>query len=183
MAVLRPIGASHFPDFPGTMYAQGVAAKPKLTWYGVRTLFRLVAIGKPKAIDEHYDRMSTLVEDRVVLFRADSFDSAIRQAEIEASDYCKRSRFVNIYGQSVRTKLLRAVDAYSLPDDELSPGCEVYSSTAISPRSVSNAELVTERLGKVKGRSPKRYKFMDGEILKKALTTMQPPEAPRRRIR
>jgi hypothetical protein len=35
--------------------------------------------------------------------------------------------------------------------------CEVYSSTAISPRSVSSAALVTERFGKVEGRSPKRY--------------------------
>jgi len=165
------------------MYAQGVAAKSKLTWYGVRTLFRLVAIGKPKAIDGHFDPMSTLVEDRVVLFRADSFDSAIKQAEVEALDYCKRTRFVNIYGQSVRLKFLHAMDAYSLPDDELSAGCEVYSSTAISPRSVSNAVLVTERFGKVEGRSPNRYKFMDGEILKEALTAIKRTGAPPRRIR
>jgi hypothetical protein len=86
---------------------------------------------------------------------------------------------VNIYGQSVRLKFLHAVDAYSLPDDELSAGCEVYSSTAISPRSVSNAVLVTERFGKVEG----RYKFMDSEILKEALTAIKPTVAPRRRIR
>ena len=88
-------------------------------------------------------------------------------------DYCKRNRFVNIYGQSVRLKFLHAVDAYALPDDELSAGCEVYSSTAISPRSVSNAELVAERFGKVKGRSPNRYKFMDREILKDVLATIR----------
>jgi Domain of unknown function (DUF4288) len=165
------------------MYAQGVAAKSKLAWYGVRTLFRLMAIGKPKALDRHFDPMSTLVEDRVVLFRADGFDSAIKQAEVDALHYCKRTRFVNIYGQSVRLKFLHAVDAYSLPDDELSGGCEVYSSTAISPRSVSNAVLVAERFGEQEYRSPKRYKFMDGKILTEALTATKPADAPPRRIR
>jgi hypothetical protein len=57
----------------------GCGRETKLTWYGVRTLFRLMAIGKPKAIDRHFDPLSTLVEDRVVLFGADSFDSAIKQ--------------------------------------------------------------------------------------------------------
>lgn len=157
------------------MYARSVAAKSKLAWYGVRTLFRFVATGKPKAIDGHFDPMSTLVEDRVVIFKADSFDSAIKQAEREAMDYCNRNRFVNIYGQSVRLKFLHAVDAYALPDDELSAGCEVYSSTAISPRSVSNTELVAERFGKVEGRSPNRYKFMDGGILRDALAATGAP--------
>jgi hypothetical protein len=121
-----------------------------------------VAIGKPKAIDRHFDPMSTVVEDRVVLFRADNFDSAIKQAEVEALDYCNRTRFVNIYGQSVRLKFLGAVNAYSLPEDELSAGCEVYSATAITPRSVSNVKLVAELGGGRAWRKP--LQFMDGEI-------------------
>jgi hypothetical protein len=161
------------------MYPQDVAAKPKLTWYGVRTLFRMVATGKPTIIDEHFDPTSTLVEDRVVLFRTDSFDSAIEQAEGEALNYCTRTRFVNIYGQTVRLKFLRAVDAYSVANDEPSPGCEVYSSTSIYPRSLSNADLLAQRFPKEKGGSPNRYKFVDGAILKEALLSVKP----RRRTR
>ncbi len=139
-------------------------------WYGVRTLVRLIAVGRPKKTDKHFDPTSTLVEDRVVLFRADSFDSAIEKAEKEAQVYCRRTRFTNIYGQSVRMKFLRMVDAFSLLDDELVVGSEVYSSTTLVARSVSAAKLITQRYGDHKepgGGS--RYKFLDAKILGEAL--------------
>jgi hypothetical protein len=142
-----------------------------------------VATGKPKASDEHFDPTSTLVEERVVLFRASSFDGAIKQAESEALKYCNQVRFVNIYGQRVRLKFLRAVDAYSLAGDEPSAGCEVYSSTTICPQSVSNAELVAQRFPEEQGRSPERYKYMDGAILKEVLQIAKPRAARPRRTR
>src|SRR5580658_10992429 len=74
-------------------------AKDALDWYGTRTLFRLVATGKRNGPTKYYDANSTLVEDRIVLFRAKSFKDAIRQAEAEAKHYCKTTRFDNIYGQ------------------------------------------------------------------------------------
>ena len=55
---------------------------------------------------------STLIEDRVVLFQATDFDDAIKQAKTEARRYRKATRFVNIYGQSVRLKFLSATDAF-----------------------------------------------------------------------
>jgi hypothetical protein len=120
-------------------------------WYGVGTLVRLIATGKPKKTDKHFDPTSTLVEDRVVLLRADSFDSAIEKAEKEAQQYCRRTRFTNIYGQSVRMKFLRMVDAFSLPDQELVVGSEVYSSTTLVPHSLSDAKLVAQRFGDDEG--------------------------------
>jgi Domain of unknown function (DUF4288) len=129
-----------------TVYSDGVARK-KTGWYGVRTLVRLIATGRPKKTDKHFDPMTTLVEDRVVLFRADSFDSAIEKAEKEAQQYCRRTRFTNIYGQSVRMKFLRMVDAFSMLDHEPVVGSEVYSSTTLVARSVSDAKLIAQRYG------------------------------------
>ena len=69
------------------MYSGGVARKRR-GWYGVRTLVRLIAAGRAKKTDKHFDPTATLVEDRVVLLRADSFHSAIQKAEQEVQQYC-----------------------------------------------------------------------------------------------
>jgi hypothetical protein len=164
------------------LYGGFVAIKRKRSWHGVRTLFRLVAAGKPKTLDKHFDPTSTLLEDRIVLFQADSFDSAIQQAEADAQAYSKATQFKNIYGQSVRLKFLGASDAFCMVDHELSSGCEVYSSTAIVPRSVSNARLITERFGKAeKCGEPARYKFIDGKIRTEAFARSATlhPKAPK----
>ena len=159
-------------------YAELVARKRTDSWYGVRTLIRLTATGKPTMRDKHFDPDSTLVEDRIVLFKATSFEDAIQQAENEARQYCDAISFSNIYGQRVRLKYLGAVDAFSMLDHEPSSGCEVYSSTAIVAKSVSEARLTNERFGVRPDRgAPSRYKFLDAEILCAALK----PAAKRRR--
>lgn len=136
----------------------------------MKTLFRLVAVGKPKKLDPAFDPASTLVEERVVLFEGDSFEDAIRQAEDEANGYCARTQFVNIYGQSVKLNFLGAVDAYSISEVSPCAGTEVYSSTAIVARSVSNSHLVAKRFGKAEKRAADgRKKFVDGDILNLAL--------------
>jgi hypothetical protein len=136
----------------------------------VKTLFRLVAAGKPKKLDTAFDPASTLVEERVVLFEGDSFEDAIRQAEDEANRYCERTQFVNIHGQSVKLTFLGAVDAYSISEVNPCAGTEVYSSTAIVARSVSDSHLVAERFGKAEKRgADARKKFVDGDILSMAL--------------
>jgi Domain of unknown function (DUF4288) len=84
-----------------------VGAKSKKAWYGVRTLYRLAAEGAPKSRGGRYDPESTLIEDRIVVFQATTFDNAVAQAIKEARSYCKRTRFVNIYGQEVRMRFLR----------------------------------------------------------------------------
>ena len=161
-----------------------------MCWYGVRTLVRLIATGRPKKTDKHFDPTSTLVEDRVVLFRADSFDSAIEKAEREARQYCGRTRFTNIYGQSVRMKFLRKVDAFSLLDHEPVVGSEVYSSTTLVGRSVSDAKLVAQRFGDDEDPTEgSRRKFLDGKILGEALRQInesahdRAPRSPRRKAR
>jgi hypothetical protein len=146
-------------------------------WYGVRALFRLVAVGKPKWTDRHFDPASTLVEDRVVLFQATDFDHAIKQAEAEARRYCKTVKYTNIYGQSVRLRHLQAIDAFSMYDSPRAGG-EVFSSTAIVPNSLRDARVVTTWFGKKERlASRSRNKFIDGKILTKAFTAMRQSDA------
>lgn len=151
-----------------------MAAKKSTSWFGVRTLFRLVASGRPKWTDRYFDPASTLVEDRVVLFQATNFDDAIRLAEAEAKRYCKRTGYENIYGQSVRLKFLDVTDAFSMHDDVPGAGTEVYSKTAIVPSSIRDSRVVTMWWGK-QGRQAwqARNKFIHGKILTKALTAMK----------
>ncbi len=150
------------------------------SWYGVRTLFRLVAIGEPKWTDRYFDRAATLVEDRVVLFLATNFEDAIKQAGVEARGYCKATRYANIYGQSVQLRFLEATDAFSMHDNQPRAGVEVYSSTSIVPTSVRDAGVVTMWFGK-KERGPwqARNKFIDGKILTDALEAMKQADANR----
>jgi hypothetical protein len=133
----------------------------------------LTATGRPKNTDEHFDATSTLVEDRVVLFRADSFESAIEQAEKEAQQYCRQTRFTNIYGQSVRMKFLRIVHAFSMYDHEPVAGSEVYSCATLVARTVSDAKLIGQRFGgDDEDTVESRYKFLDAKILGEALRRM-----------
>ena len=119
----------------------------KATWYGVKTLFRIVAVGRPVTRDDAYDARVSLVEERVVLFKARSFSAAIRAAEREARRYA-RYRYVNPYGQSVVTRYLRACDAFELFDPP-GAGTEVFSSTEVISRRVSDRTVVNRRFGSI----------------------------------
>jgi Domain of unknown function (DUF4288) len=169
-----------------SMYAEAVPVRKTSGWYGVRALFRLIATGKPKWTDRYFDPNATLVEDRIVLFRARSFDDAIRQAEAEAKRYSNTTRFKNIYGQQVHLKFLRAIDAFhTFIEDQPLRGSEIYSKTEIVPKSVRDSVVVTDWWGSEE-RSDwgARHKFVDGKILMAALEVIRQQEAkPRPRAR
>jgi len=152
-----------------------VPSKKKTSWYGVRTLFRLLAVGKPKWTDRYFDPLSTLVEDRVVLFRAKDLDDAIRQAEEEAARYCKATRYENIYGQQVRLRFLRATDAFEMSvEGQPRSGSEVYSTSALVAKSVRDSRVIVSCWGKKERHDWRaRNKFVDAEILKEMLAVMK----------
>ena len=133
-------------------------------WYGVKTLYRTRAHGLPKSTDSAYDRAATLVEERVVLFKARSFQEAIRAAEREARAYARGDR-VNPYGQRVTMQYLGACDAFHLfypPVD----GAEVYSSTEVVPTAVRDVTIVKQRMGQVDTATglKRRRKFLNREF-------------------
>src|SRR6266404_8331606 len=109
-----------------------------ISWYGVKTIYRSRCSGKtsrPKG-----RTATTVVEERVVIFRARSFAEAIRKAEKEAKEYCNWE-YTNPFGQKVKTKYLGACDAFILFDPPKS-GTEVYSGmNAIDP-TISDAKVI-----------------------------------------
>jgi len=143
-------------------------------WYGVRTLYRLTARGKPEWRHKYFDARSTLVEDRIVLFRASSFGDAIAQAEKEARVHCRQNRFENIYGQTVRMRYLGAYDAFELFDKKILAGSEVYSSMELVPSAVRDSKVVTMHIRQDRSaRTPRRWKFIDGKILNEARAVLR----------
>jgi hypothetical protein len=117
----------------------------KATWYGVKTLFRTTAVGKAVRRDVAYDGSVSLVEERVVLFKAHCFDAAIQAAEREARRYA-RLRYVNPYGQRVVTRYLGACNAFELLE---APGVQVeaFSLTVLVPKGVPDRTVIDQRLG------------------------------------
>jgi hypothetical protein len=121
-------------------------------WYGVKTLFRISSQSEPQGTDEYYDPDFTLVEERVVLVKARSFDEALRKAENEARRYENDSPHRNPYGQQVLTRYLQAADAYELAEQP-GPYVEVFSRTEEVSRRISNEAVVTRLLGKDESRN------------------------------
>lgn len=115
-------------------------------WFAVKSVFRVAATGRPLGRDEALDPAMTLVEERVVLFRARSHDEAIARADEEARAYCGEAPHRNPYGQRVVYRRLPQSDCFELFESPAS-GREVYSRTEVAPRSVSDRAVVAALLG------------------------------------
>ena len=74
------------------------------SWYGVRTLVRF--LGSPQSYEE-----------RVTLWRADSFDEAIRRGEDEGREYAT----------DLNGELCDLVQAFRVGPDPIGEGSEVFS--------------------------------------------------------
>jgi hypothetical protein len=135
-----------------------------LKWFGVKTLYRTVAVGKPTATDGAYDPKGTLVEERVVILRARNHAEAHRKAKAEATRYAKRAH-INPYGQHVRTRYLSASESFELFDQ---PGelAEVWSSTYVTATTVRDGQIVVRALGphETSAQRKRRKKFFSREF-------------------
>jgi len=155
-----------------------------LRWFGVKTVYRTATVGKPRVVDSDYDDEGTLVEERVVLVRARDHDAAIKRGESEAAKYAKNSH-TNPYGQLVVTRRLKAIETVELFDDPDSL-TEVWSSTRVSPASISNRQLVEVFFGPTakKAQLRRRKKYLNRELsgdVKTPNPGMQPPSRKKRR--
>ena len=138
-----------------------------LNWYAVKTVYRVSTLGRARNSDKGYDHASTLVEERIVLFRARSFDSATRKADLEARRYVRGKRR-NVYDQRIVIRYLGEADAFELFDPPAN-GREVYSRTDLVDRTVSDRDVVKAALGPRdrKGDEDRRRKFIDGALARK----------------
>jgi len=73
------------------------------SWYGVRCIFRAPS--------------NRAYEERVVVWRADTFEGAIALAEADAAEYA----------EDIGWEYLGLSQAYRISADELEPGVEVFS--------------------------------------------------------
>ena len=134
-----------------------------MKWYGAKTLYRIGASGKPRATDRYYDSDASLVEERIVLFQARSFDEAIEKAEKEAAAYIKETH-VNPYGQKVRQRYLGEVNVYELFEDP-GTGVEVYSRTEFVPATETDASVRARLLRREsKTQSKRRRNILNSEF-------------------
>jgi hypothetical protein len=142
--------------------------RAKLKWFAVKTAYRTSIQGKPKRKLPNYDAAGTLVEERVVLVRARDHEHALAIAEKEADRYVRKP-YTNSYGQRVTwRRLKRSVRSYALFEDQ-PPGHlgEVWSSTQIIPRSVTDARVLGNLFGPAEIDRLQRMKFIDAKIFKR----------------
>lgn len=127
--------------------------------YAVKSTYQWVAAGRSKTKDKFYSRNSRLVEERIVLVQARSFDEALKLAKKESAIYCG-PKFTNVYGELVEIKSTGRFDAFELIDSP-EPGTELFSSNIL----VRDKNEANERLrhliakGETKHASKLRRKF------------------------
>ncbi len=139
----------------------------------MRTLYRSVAVGKPKGDAKHYDADATLLEDRVVLFQAKDSEAAVEQAIADARLHCSEP-IVNIYGQKVNRRFLEVCESYEIVDLRPVAGTEVYSNMEVLPADLSDSKIVTRRMGKNKPKEvSRRTQFISGDVLKEFLAIVE----------
>lgn len=115
-------------------------------WFAVKSVFRTEATGRPLGTDAAFDASMTLVEERVVLFRARSQREAFARAEREVRSYASDCDHRNPYGQQVVCRSLEVMDSYELFTAPAS-GREAYSRTQVVSRSVPDRSVVQALLG------------------------------------
>ncbi len=133
----------------------------KLSWFGVKTLYRSRATGRPTS-RLWLQADAALLEERVVLFRARSFADALSKAEREAVRYSADTH-TNPYGQIVSTKYLGVADAYALYDDPAS-GVEVFSATELISTKETIPSLIVRKFGRVERSRRPRYAFLNADF-------------------
>ena len=119
----------------------------------MKTLFRIEPVGRPLGKDRIYSKSMTMVEERVVVVKARSADEAIRIGEAEARRYARQFHR-NPYGQRVRTRRLRCTEVYDI-NEPVREMTEVYSSTQVVPRGVSDSAVIRRAFGPTE--SPRAY--------------------------
>lgn len=96
-------------------------------WFSVKLIFENIISGEPEpdTIDENYTDKYITYEESIVLIKAQSFDNAYKIAEKKARE--NEMEYTNTYGQLVNCKFIEAIDCFSISDETLGTGVEIYS--------------------------------------------------------
>lgn len=150
-------------------------------WYSVRSLYRWIALGTPKKPDSSHLPGATLVEERIVLVKARSSEEALKKAEKEGLTYARSIRQTNGYGQKVRARMLKAVDAYELDSSPVA-GTEVFSATEEIDASIPDERVCERPIGFrefLAADDPwPRFKFIDVKVVRLLLEMFEARNIP-----
>ncbi|AZQ63937.1 DUF4288 domain-containing protein [Flammeovirga pectinis] len=95
--------------------------------YGVKNIYRFSVEGEPDKtlIDSNYEKNYQAFEESIMLVIADSFERAYEIAELKAKK--AEDTYTNCYGQTVKYRFIDSIDCYSISENELEDGMELYS--------------------------------------------------------
>lgn len=135
-----------------------------MKWFSVKTLYRWSET-VPASDTTTKNENPILLEERVVLFKARSIESAIKKAEKEAEAY-STVLVKNSYGHDIQVQYLGCCEAFEMFDNP-EDGKEIYSQTNIYPSSLKKEDAIELRFGPELNKEEEailRRKFEDGKF-------------------
>lgn len=114
-----------------------------IEWYAVKLLYECVITGdpSPETIDENYTNTYKTFEESIMLVKAKSFEDAYSIAEKKAKE--AEVEYVNPYDEKVSWVFVDALDCFSLKEDELETGVELYSRFLRVPKEVPTKDVIS----------------------------------------
>lgn len=114
-------------------------------WYGVKVLYESIVTGKPilEYIDENYTTGMRVLEESIIIVKAQSFEQAWKIAE---NKFIKEAEmtYENPYGEMVKCQLVDIIDTYHMFEEPCISGTEVYSRYLHVPIDVSNEDVLKQ---------------------------------------
>lgn len=112
-------------------------------WFSVKLIFEAIISGKsdPDTIDRNYTNDIKTYEESIVLIKAQSFDHAYKIAEEKAIKEIEHS-YENPYDEIVEWKFIEAIDCFSLCEESLETGTEIYSRYIRVPKQLDTQEVL-----------------------------------------
>jgi hypothetical protein len=106
----------------------------KWQWFSVKLIFENIISGKPEpdTIDNNYANNYKTYEESLVLIKAQSFDHAYKIAEKKAREM--EMNYTNPYGELINYKFVEAIDCFSINEETLCTGVEIYSRFLTVPK-------------------------------------------------
>lgn len=138
--------------------------KENIKWFTVKIINVIDVIGSaiPELVDKHFLENYRAYEESILLVKADSFEQAYEIAEKLAKQ--DQTEYINIYGQRVEKRYYEAIDCYSVGEERIKSGLEVYSTFVRSTTQVQPNEFVQTFFPVSTG---KQYMLLNQEFNKK----------------
>ena len=132
-----------------------------LDWFAVVVLFETKITGSPDKdrLDNHYDDKHKIIEEQIIVVRAQSPDDAFELAEKSAKDNTEMT-YRNPYGQHVQCRFLESVNCQKLFAPEIRSGSEVYFRLYLVPNEMSKCEFINTYIPETQRDIDQFYNFL-----------------------